>query len=1021
MQDRARFVRTLIGGLVLQMLAVCRGLALDPRQPANTYLRADFTIEDGLPDNCVNAILQTRNGFLWVGTGGGLARFDGERFTQIRLRAGGSRQIPVNSLLTAPDGELWVGTDAGLARIPSGALDHFDRALVQVYHPGVGLSDQVMCLRRSHDGVLWVGTNRGLYRFDQGKIVTVIPGEMVSAVEEALDGRLLIITGHGFVEWDGSRMTPHRELPGKLDVGANEIYHVFQDRQGVTWFCTSAGVARRVKGFFQKLSPYRSQRPAFRVYEDPQGNVWTNTVSGLFRAGASGLEPVAGALQVRCMYSDLDGELWLGTASVGLVRLKDHAFRMYTAADGLPGNYPMAVLTSHDGTLWVGSNCGGISRFDGRRFHTYDRRDGLSNSCVWSMAEGADHDLWIGTWGGGLNRFRDGRFISYSRAQGLPSEVVFSIATARDGSLWIATPEGMSHMQNGNFRNYTMADGLSSDRIISVYQDPAGGIWAGTSAGVDRLAGDRFVPVRPGAESGRIPYDALREDSSGNLYALSLANGISRIEDNRLVSVNDALEPSGMIESGEHHFWFSGRNGLFRVAAAELKRGQLDRDAPLDYLSFGRADGLNSIECSKGQPNMAITPGDKLWVGTVKGLAMLDLRRIPHRNRKPAIFMEDVEVGREKRAPGRELVLRPGTYHVGLHFTAVDLASPENIRIQYRLDGVDPLWLDANSTRTATYTDIPVGVHAFHIRASNGDGVWDREGIVYNISQEPYLYETGGFRLAAVTAGFLLLAGVYRFRLRQATERLNARFEERVAERNRLAAELHDTILQTVQATKMIADNARYDHAADLVRLREAIESVSDWLAQATSEARGALNALRASTTPKNDLAEAFQRAAETSKATSSMRFVLSTEGVAEEIHPIVRDEIYRICCEAIRNACLHSEATELELKLIYAQNLTVRVRDNGKGIDPDVAKHGKPGHFGLRGMKERAIRIQGSLRLLSRLGSGTEIELIVPGNVVFREPAASRQTLPATLRFFVHGWSPGPAIRRANRKGGTQ
>ena len=151
-------------------VALCRGLALDPHQPANTYLRADFTIEDGLPDNNVNAILQTRNGFLWVGTDGGLARFDGERFTQIRLRAGGSREIPVNSLLTAPDGDLWVGTDAGLARIPSAALDHFDRALVQEYHLGLGLNDQIMCLHLSHDGVLWVGTNRGLYRFDQGRL-----------------------------------------------------------------------------------------------------------------------------------------------------------------------------------------------------------------------------------------------------------------------------------------------------------------------------------------------------------------------------------------------------------------------------------------------------------------------------------------------------------------------------------------------------------------------------------------------------------------------------------------------------------------------------------------------------------------------------------------------------------------------------------------------------------------------------------------------------------------------------------
>ena len=254
-----------------------------------------------------------------------------------------------------------------------------------------------------------------------------------------------------------------------------------------------------------------------------------------------------------------------------------------------------------------------------------------------------------------------------------------------------------------------------------------------------------------------------------------------------------------MVAFGDHDLWFSGRNGIFRIAAGDLKRAELDRDLPLDYTSFGRADGLNSRECTVGQPNIAITPDDKLWVGTVKGLAMLDLRRQLKRNRKPAIFMEEIEVGKTKRNPGRELVLEPGKAHVDLHFTAVDLASPENVRIQYRLDGVDAAWFDADSTRTATYTDIPVGVHSFHIRASNGDGVWDREGIVYNVTQKPFFYQTTTFRLAAGMTGVLLLVGLYQLRLRQAAARLNARLEERLAERERIARDLHDTLLQGFQ------------------------------------------------------------------------------------------------------------------------------------------------------------------------------------------------------------------------------
>lgn len=308
MRDKARFrraaIRAAIRGVVVQTLFVCHGLALDPHQPADSYLRTDFTIEDGLPDNKVNAILQTPNGFLWVGTDGGLARFDGEHFTQIRFRAGTSREIPVNTLLTTPDGDLWVGTDAGLAQIPNAALDHFDRSLVKLYHPGVGLSDQIMCLRVSHDGVLWVGTNRGLYRLDRGNLVPSMRDQMISAVEEASNGHLLVVTGRGFIEWDGARITRFPELPGQLGVHPDEIFHVFEDRQGVTWLCTSGGLARRVNGSIKRLTPYGRAPlgPTYRVYEDSLGNVWTNGSAGLFRATEAGLQPVVPGLHARCMF-----------------------------------------------------------------------------------------------------------------------------------------------------------------------------------------------------------------------------------------------------------------------------------------------------------------------------------------------------------------------------------------------------------------------------------------------------------------------------------------------------------------------------------------------------------------------------------------------------------------------------------------------------------------------------------------------------------------------------------------------
>jgi signal transduction histidine kinase/ligand-binding sensor domain-containing protein len=974
-----------MGVLILQMWFVSQAPALDPQ--ASSYLRTDFTVEQGLPDDEVNAIAQTPNGFLWVGTDGGLARFDGEHFAQIRLRTGISKELPISALLTAADGALWVGTDSGLAYIPSTAVDYFDRSLVTMYHPGAGPSDRISCLL-IRDGILSVGTARGLYRFDHGHFVTVIPDQPISIMDQASDGHLLIVTGHGFVEWDGSRILRYPGYPRQLGVHDDEIFEVHEDRNGVRWFCTGSGVARLVNGSFQKLAPYNhsAESRAFRIYEDPQGNLWTNYGSGLFRASDKRVEGVALGVHARSMYSDMNGSLWVATTNEGLLRFTDRTFKMYTPADGLPAaNIPMAVLAAHDGTLWVGSNCGGLSRLDGNRFKTYSEKDGLLNSCVWSLAEDASHDLWIGTWGGGLFRFRNGHFTQYSTSRGLASVVVLSLAAAQDGSLWIATTNGLSHMQNEHFHSYTTADGLSSDRIITVVQDRYGGIWAATDAGVDHLLGDHFIPVRGGPAEGVIPYGPLKEDTFGNLYAFSLVNGISRIQDSRLIGVNGALQPAGMVESRDHDFWFSGRDGIYRVAAGDLRRAELHPDLPVDYTSYGPTDGLDTRECTTGQPNIAITPDDKLWVGTLKGLAMLDLRRQHKRDRKPAIFMEEVEVGKTKRNPGRELVLEPGMAHVDLHFTAVDLVSPENVRIQYRLDGVDAAWFDADSSRTATYTDIPVGVHSFHIRASNGDGVWDREGIVYNVTQKPFFYQTVTFRLAALMAGVLLLVGLYRLRLRQAAAQLSARLEERLAERERIARDLHDTLLQGFQGLILRFHNAMME-IPEREPARQLMETALDRADEVMAEGRDRVVCLHPSFDKFGDLAQSLARAGVEIANDSEVKISVTTEGQVQTLNAEAWDEIYCIGREAMVNAFRHAQGQSIEVEVDYASwELRLRVRDDGRGIDQNILEAGRPGHIGLASMRERADRVSGQLEIVSGPGAGTEIELRVPAANAYR------------------------------------
>ena len=908
------------------------------------------------------------------------------------------------------DGDLWIATNTEVLRIPRASLYQFGALPATAYGFGAGSGAIVTSLYVDHDRALWAGTSLGVYKFEKTSFVPVLPGLSVSKIAGTSNGHLLVMTSDGFVEWDGAQIVNHADLATRLDVPANQIYHVIEDSKGARWYCSAAGVAREVGGVIQRFQPYgvTLKQAAFRAYEDPWGNVWFNIGGNLFRFAGGSLEPVPGAAHAaRYMYADRDGSLWLGTNGAGLIRLKDRMAKVFTTADGLGGNTAMAVLTAHDGKLWVGTNCGGLSRLDGDRFRTYGDDDGLTNPCVYALAEDLNHDLWIGTYGGGVFRFHDGHFTQFLKPGGpLGASVVRAIVVANDGSLWLATGSGLRHMRGEHFDSYTKADGLSDNGVDNVYQDRQGVIWVATPIGVDHWDGTRFV--HSGSIQDYSAYWITGEDASGRVYVSAYlagseeagAAGEFAIEGDRLVRVIPDFAPF-TLQPTSSALWFCGGGDVIgRAAPDALRQWEHAGDTPRDYARFGPADGLTSGCTSFGSPGFAVTNDGKLWIGLSQGLAMIDVPRLRVDAEKPRIYMEEITVGRQLRPPGHALILTPGTYHVELHFDAIELKSPEKILMQYRMDGLDPEWLEAGPSRSAIYSGFRPGTHHFHVRACNRDGVWDRIGIVYDITQLPYYYETNLFRAAIAGTLILILAGAYRLRLRRLTAEMSARLDDRVSERTRLARELHDTLLQTIQGSKMVADDG-LDNATDPVRMHRALERISGWLAQATQEGRAALSSLRTSTTQRNDLAEALERAGEDCALRNSIVFALTLEGGPRDMHPIVRDEVYRIGYEAIRNACSHSRGTQLNVDLSYSRDLVVRVRDNGTGIDSSVVDRGKAGHFGVKGMQERAKRIGAKLRFNSS-PAGTEVELIVPGRLTFREEKAA---LPGLLmkarRFF--------------------
>jgi signal transduction histidine kinase/ligand-binding sensor domain-containing protein len=971
--------------LIILMTLLLPTLALGSIRTSGDYIRADFTVEEGLPDNVVNAIIQTGNGLLWVGTESGLASFDGREFTPIDLRIPGSpAQGSVDTLVEASNGDLWVGTHAGVVLIPRKALDQFDPSQLTYYRLGPGASDEVEVLFQTRDGALWAGTNHGLYRQESGGFVPVIPALSVNRIAEALDGHLLLITQRGFIEWDGHRIIEHPGLAASFGVHDDQIFNVYQDQSGTMWYCTNTGIVRRGRHPFASFhSDIAPRTAAFRTYAAPDGNIWVATGRGLYRAAGDRLEAPAPEIHARSFYAGRDGELWAGTNGNGLIRLKRRAVRMYTSADGLLDDLAMAALSGRDGRLWVGSNCG-LSVFEGNRFKSYREKDGLFNSCVWALAEDRNRDLWIGTYGGGLFRFRNGRFNQYSLEQGLVGKIVLQIGVAQDDSLWIATPDGISHMQNGHFRNYTIADGLSSNQVFDVYQDRSGRIWAATQGGIDHLVGETFVPLPRAPQTYNPLSIQFAEDSLGDLYTMDSPKGISLIENDRLITVNEDIKALGMVESPQHDLWFSGIDGIIRIARDDLKKSVKDRDAPLDYARFDRADGLNSVQCSVGAPNMAITPDEKLWVATVKGMVMIDLAHLPQKSPKPKVFVGAVTIGRLKELARGQLKLLPGTHHVELHMEAIDLASPEKVRLQYRMDGVDAGWLDADASRTAIYTDIPVGTHAFHVRASGSNGVWDRIGIIYNVTQQPYYYQTTWFLFVSISAFVLLLSALYLIRVRQIVRQTRIRLEERLVERERIARELHDTLLQGFLSASMQLDVVE-DQLPDDAPTKPLVGRVLQTMRQVTKEGRSALNGLRSQETDSDNLALAFARVRHELSADETIAYRVIARSAPRRLRPQIRDEVYRIGREAIVNSFLHGKANSVEVDVEFGNKyLRILVRDDGCGIDPHVLDSGREGHWGLPGMRERSEGIGATLKLRSRIGAGTEVELIVPGAIAF-------------------------------------
>ena len=612
-------------------------------------------------------------------------------------------------------------------------------------------------------------------------------------------------------------------------------------------------------------------------------------------------------------------------------------------------------LAGGNGELWIGRQRGGLTRLvaQGGSFaaRTWTKSDGLAQDSVYSVYRSRDGAVWSGTLSAGVSVLRNGRFTTYTPSDGLASSTVASIFEDSGGTMWFATPGGLSSFSRGRWTSYTARDGLPSVNINCVLQDSTGVLWVGTASGLAFRdnRGSFQAPARVPAElTGQILGSA--EDRYG-------------------------------------WFWIATSNHVLRVNREHLRQGSLVDGGMREY---GLSDGLRGTEGVKRHQSVFADSLGRIWFSLNRGISVVDPARL-NRNSAPAI-VHVVALSSDGRpvAFGRSIRLPGGQHRTTFTFAGLSLSAPNRVRYRYLLDGYDREWSAPTATTDATYTNLPANTYRFRVVASNPDGIWSKSEANLEVTVNPLLWQTWWFRLCALAALTLVITGCYRFRLGYLTQKLNLQFEQRLAERIQVARDLHDTLLQTIQGSKLVADHALKPQT-DQIQMRYAVEKLSVWLGQAIHEGRLALSSLRSSTTQQNDLAEAFRRAGAECAIERELEFDLAVDGTSRQMHPIVRDEVYRIGFEAIRNACIHSGGNHLTVELSYVKDLILRVRDDGKGMPADVAAEGKDGHFGVIGMRERAERLRAKLTFSTPRGTGTLVQLIVPQQIAFLQSEGER------------------------------
>ncbi|MGA3334697.1 MAG: two-component regulator propeller domain-containing protein [Terracidiphilus sp.] len=945
-------------------------------------------MENGLPQNTVQALAQTRDGFLWLGTEAGLVRFDGVEFQTYDRNS--SPALPGNDircLLESRDGALWIGTNAGLARWKDGA--------VRAFTTNDGLpANGILTLREGEDGKLRLWTEQGPAqqageRFEAVRNVDAhprtalpSPGGYPGAVvfEEELPNGILAMGDRSSLDFLQGKERPHsvlhlsvgRELPG------SRIQAVLADREDALWIGTNAGLVRWVSGKVER----------FPI-----------------------TDPLATA-SILALMEDREGNLWVGTETAGLDILRDQRFRTLDTREGLSSDRITAVVEDGSGTLWVGTQGDGVNALrreadvDGWRVaRSLSVANGLASNVILSLAAAPNGDLWVGT-PDGLNRIHGNRVDTFTSADGLPDDFIRSLLVDADGSMWIGTRRGLTHwaVEDGRLsaahsgarmKTYTQASGLGSDLVGAMARDVKGDLWVATLAGLSRLHGGTISNFTTANGLSSNVVTALLPRADGTLLIGTQDHGWD-VWDGRKFSagMHSGLEQTtihAILDDGGGHLWFATGDGIARCDCNEMG-GTGPAPGCSHWMEFGTADGLRSRETATNSHPSAWRSRDwHLWFATPKGLVEVDPAHFPVNMLPPPVALERFQVddvAQPLQAPGSWLKVQAGHVHFEFDYAGLSFVAPQKVRYRYMLEGFDHGWTEAGTRRTAYYTNIPPGRYTFRVQAANNDGLWNTAGAALSFDLRPHFYQTVWFYvllLAAVAGAVVLLL---RLRLRRAERE----FRVVLGERGRIAREIHDTLAQgyvgvSVQLevlSELLRRHKMEDAAKQLDQTRE-------YVRHGLADARQSIWALRTQDASETTLPVKLRRMAEAAGGEGlAARFRLF--GAYRPLPAETEREVMRVAQEAIHNVKKHAGASELRVQLEYGpETIALEVRDNGRGGALEATAESSPGHFGLTGMRERAAAIGGALEVNSAAGAGTTVRLSAPARGELGEQMEAR------------------------------